>query len=255
MPRDFRSQRVDAVILRHNDWGEADRLLVLFTSEMGKVRAVAKGVRKMRSRKAGHLEPFSRTTLLLARGRDLWIVTQAEMQEAFQPIRESLIRTAYASYIIELLDRFSYEDGKNASVFRLLIDTLRRIEQEEDAFLAVRYFEIRFLDLLGFRPNLFECVECGKKIEPRDQFFSALQGGARCPACGFAAGSRPVSVKALRYMRHLQRSSYRDALRLNPPAHIREEMESLFHFYLTYLLEREINSAAFIKEVRGSFDP
>lgn len=255
MPKDFRSQRVSAVILRHSDWGEADRLLVLFTLEMGKVRAVAKGVRKLRSRKAGHLEPFSLTTLLLARGRDLWIVTQAEMQEAFLPIREDLMRTAYASYIVELLDRFSYEEGKNLGIYRLLVDTLKRIAQQEDVFLAVRYFEIRLLDLLGFRPNFFQCVECGKEIEPQDQFFSALQGGVRCPKCGLDAGSRPVSVRALRYLRHLQRSRYREAVRLDPPPAVREEMEALMHFYFTYLLERGLNSTAFIKEIRDRYQP
>jgi DNA repair protein RecO (recombination protein O) len=158
MAREFRSQRMDAVILRHSDWGEADRLLVLYTRELGKIRAVAKGVRKLRSRKAGHIEPFSRTALQLARGRDMWIVTQAELQESFQPIREDLLKTAYAAYIVELLDRFSYEEGQNPALFRLLLDTLQRVSQEADPFLAVRYFEIRLLDILGFRPSLFQCV-------------------------------------------------------------------------------------------------
>ena len=82
-----RSVRVSAVILRHSNYGEADRLLWLFTRERGKLRAIAKGVRKMRSRKAGHLEPFTHASLQLAKGRDLWIVTQAETIEAFLSIR------------------------------------------------------------------------------------------------------------------------------------------------------------------------
>ena len=90
MPRTERSLKVDAVILRHSDYGEADRLLTLFTREAGKLRAIAKGVRKMQSRKAGHLEPFTQVTLMLAQGHDLWIVTQAEATELYQPLRESL---------------------------------------------------------------------------------------------------------------------------------------------------------------------
>jgi DNA repair protein RecO (recombination protein O) len=107
-----RSLRVEAVVLRHTDWGEADRLLVLYTREAGKLRAIAKGARRLRSRKAGHLEPFTRVTLMLARGRDLWIVTQAQTVNAYLPLREDLLRTSYAIYVMELLDRFTYEEGK-----------------------------------------------------------------------------------------------------------------------------------------------
>ncbi len=113
-------------MLRHQDWGEADRLLWLYTRELGKVRALAKGVRKMRSRKAGHLEPFTRVQLLLAEGRDLFIITQAEAAENYLPLRADLVRIGYAAYVVELLDRFTYEEGDNPSLFRLLVDTLGR---------------------------------------------------------------------------------------------------------------------------------
>src|SRR5512135_827009 len=127
MPNRERSVRVEAVVLRHSDWGEADRLLWLYTRELGKVRAVAKGVRKPRSRKAGHLEPFTRVSLQLARGRDLLIITQAEMSEAFSSLRDDLLLATYAAYVVELLDRFTYEEGENRELFRLLSDTLSRL--------------------------------------------------------------------------------------------------------------------------------
>jgi DNA repair protein RecO (recombination protein O) len=85
---------VEAIVLSHHDWGEADRLLWLYTRELGKVRVVAKGVRKLRSRKAGHLEPFAHTRLQLARGRDMLIVTQAETINAFLNLREDLVQVA-----------------------------------------------------------------------------------------------------------------------------------------------------------------
>src|SRR5512136_2086531 len=102
--RSERSFRVEAVILRHADWGEADRLLSLYSRERGKLRAVAKGARRIRSRKAGHLEPFTRVSLQMAKGRDLLIVTQAETLDAHLPLRESLLKTGHASYVAELLD-------------------------------------------------------------------------------------------------------------------------------------------------------
>ena len=127
MPSRERSFRVEAIVLRHNDWGEADRLLILFTREMGKLRVVAKGVRKLHSRKAGHLEPLTRVSLLLARGRDLMIVTQAETLAANSPLKEDLLLLGYASYVVELLDRFTFEEGENRPLYRLLADTLERL--------------------------------------------------------------------------------------------------------------------------------
>src|SRR3972149_937081 len=141
MPSRERTFRVEAVVLRHSDWGEADRLLSLYSREQGKLRAVAKGVRKVRSRKAGHLEPFTRVNLLLARGRDLLIVTQAETIDPYLPLREDLVRIGYAAYVVELLDRFTYDEGENRSLYRLLTETLSRVEKEADPALAVRYYE------------------------------------------------------------------------------------------------------------------
>ena len=245
-----RNQRVEAIVLNHSDWGEADRLLVLFTRELGKIRAVVKGARKMRSRKAGHLEPFTRVDLLLARGRDLWIVTQAEMNDAYQPLRENLEKTAYAAYVVELIDRFTYEEGQNQPLYRLLRNTLQRVANETDPYLAIRYYEVRCLDLMGFRPNLFECVNCGKEIQAENQYFSFLQGGVLCPRCGIGAAAVPVSMRVLKYFRYFQRSSYADAKIAPVPGTVREELETLIQKYLSYLLEREINSTSFLARVR-----
>lgn len=246
-----RTLRVEAVVLRHMDVGEADRLLTIYTRERGKLRAVAKGARKVRSRKAGHLEPFTRVALLLARGRDWWIVTQAETVDAYLPLREELLRTGFAAYVIELVDRFIYEEGQNDALYRLLVDTLGRIAAEADPFLALRYYEVRLLDLLGFRPDLFHCVQCGEEIKAEEQFFSAVQGGAVCPRCGKGLPeARPISLEALRFLRHLQRSSYREAQRANIPPGVRAEMEAVLQHYLTFLLERGLNTPAFIRAIK-----
>lgn len=238
-------------MLRHSDWGEADRLLVLFSREAGKLRAVAKGVRKLHSRKAGHLEPFTHVKLMMAAGRDFWIVTQAETMEAYLPIREDLVRTAYAAYVIELIDRFTYEEGENRPLFQLLIDTLGRISTLPDPFPAVRYYEIRLLDLLGFRPELTNCVRCGSQIKAEDQFFDAELGGVLCPRCGAnVATARGISMLALKYLRHFQRSTFREASRATLTPGVKREVESLLSYYLTYLLERRLNSPLFLHEVR-----
>ena len=254
MPRSDRTLKVEAVILRHSDYGEADRLLTLFTREQGKLRAIAKGVRKMQSRKAGHLEPFTQVALMLAQGHDLWIVTQAEAIESFQPLRENLNLIGHAAYVVELLDRFTYEEGQNWQLYQLLVETMARLAKESDPFIPIHYYEMRLLDLLGFRPLLFECALCGKTIQPEDQYFSAERGGVLCPNCGLQVNlARPVSMDALKYMRHFQRSTYSEAKRAAPAKETREEVEALLNYYLTYLLERSLNSPEFIRQIqRGS---
>lgn len=256
MPARERSIRVEGIVLRRHDLGEADRLLSIYTREQGKVRAIAKGVRKMRSRKAGHLEPFTRVNLQLARGRELFIITQAETVDAYLAMREDLETVGYAAYAVELLDRLTYDNDDNRALYRLLTDTLARLNREPEAEPAVRYYEIRLLDQLGYRPQLYACLNCEAEIRPQDQYFSASLGGALCPNCGpNTPDAQPISLNALKYLRHYQRSSYREAVRAQLTPKINQEMEQHMHRYLTYILERGLNTPAFIREVRRPYKP
>jgi DNA repair protein RecO (recombination protein O) len=170
--------RTEAVVLRHSDWGEADRILWLYTRQKGKIRAIAKGVRKIRSRKAGHLEPFTRAILLLAHGRDLPIVTQAETMEAYIPLRENLIRLGYAAYVVETLDRFTYEEDENPPLYRLLTDTLSRLNAGSAG--PGRAVLDAFARSLGYRPQLFNCVNCETEINPSTNFHCSREALPKC---------------------------------------------------------------------------
>jgi DNA repair protein RecO (recombination protein O) len=252
-PRETHSYRTQAVVLGHIEYGEADRILKLFTMEKGKISAIAKGVRKIRSRKAGHLEPFMRVNLFLAKGRHLDIITQAETVDPYTGLREDLEGIAHASYVMEVVDRFTYEEGQNTGIFRLLVNTLSRLEKRDNRETVIHYYEMRLLDLLGFRPQLFECVDCGAEIKAEDQYFSPLVGGIICPKCG---SGRPeawhVQKDVLRYLRHLQRSNWRQVEAVIIPKDIEQGLADLIQRYLTYLLERKLNSPEFMREVRKS---
>ncbi len=251
MPREARSQRVEAIVLKHVDFGEADRLLTLYSREQGKLRALAKGARKPGSRKGGHLEPFSRAKLQLATGRDLQIVEQAEAIETNSALSRDLVALGYASYVVELLDKFSADHDENRALYGLLRDTLTRLTRGDEMQLAVRFYEVQLLQQLGFRPELQNCLNCKKKIQAEDQYFSFEQGGVLCPDCGPRfPGASPISLAALKVLRHLQRSNYEEARRAKPIAHVQLELENLMNLYLTYLLERALNSPRFLRRVR-----
>lgn len=252
MARESRSQRIEAIVLKHSEFGEADQLLTLYSRERGKVRALAKGARKARSRKAGHLEPFTRVSLQIATGKNLDIITQAEAQDTHSPLSADLELLGYASYACELVDKFTTDEDENRSVYRLLRDTLERLETEADAEVVVRYYEVRLLDLVGFRPQLQRCLQCGREIQAEDQYFATQQGGVLCPNCGAsAAGASPISLSALKYLRHFQRSEYADATRAQLSASVRLELETLMDHYMTYVLERALNSPRFLRRMRA----
>jgi DNA repair protein RecO (recombination protein O) len=253
--KEVRTYRTQAVVLGHIEYGEADRIIKLFTAEKGKITAIAKGVRKIRSRKAGHLEPFTRVNLFLAKGRNMDIITQAETETTYINLRNDLNRVAFAAYIVEVLDKFTYEEGQNVSLFRLLTDTLDRIEQQTNLETVVHYFELRLLDLLGFRPQFFECIECNQAVQAQDQYFSPLVGGVICPKCvSKRPEAWPIQQDVLRYLRHFQRSKWTQIERVVIPEHIEKGLTHLMQRYLTYLLERKLNSPEFLRDIQNK-DP
>lgn len=241
----------EALVLRRHDFGEADRLVTLFTPRYGKIRAVAKGVRRPTSRKAGHLEPLTRVKLQLAKGRNLDIITQAEASELYSNLRRDLVSIGHANYIVELLDRFTMEREENTAVYRLAIATLDRLCGGDPPGVVIRYYQLRLLDMAGFRPELFQCLNCRAEVMPEDQYFSIEQGGVLCPHCGGGdKKARSITLAGLKVLRHYQRSSYEVAAQASIRPEVGAEVEAHLEAYLTYLLERQLNSPTFLRQIR-----
>jgi DNA repair protein RecO (recombination protein O) len=276
--------RVEAIVLKRSDYGEADRLLTLYTPDLGKLRAIAKGARKPSSRKSGHVELFTHSAMLIAKGRHLDIVTQADTLDAFAPLRSNLDRLGFAYYLAELVDQFSVEgdsasrgefhapadpDGtpmeaavENQPLFDLLFHSLHWLgDDATDPALLARYFELHLLQFVGYRPQLTKCINCGKPLEPIDNFFSAEAGGVIDPTCvesqrektyEQARDLQPISLNALKVLRYLQTRDWEAVrqLRLNGPAHA--EVEALMQRYIAHHLERNLKSVEFLKTLKAS---
>jgi DNA repair protein RecO (recombination protein O) len=246
-----RLYRTEAIILRRQDFGEADKLLTLYTPGLGKIRVLAKGVRRPKSRKGGHVELFTHSNLLIAKGKSLDIVTQADTIHSFLPIRRELLRTSYAYYAAELLDKFTEEGEENRPLFELFLDALFWISGAEDLSLALRYFELHLLDYVGYRPQLFQCLRCSRPVESATSFFNSGHGGLLCPRCGEGErGSQEISPQLLATLRYLQTRDYADGRRLKVDQVVHEELETLLRRYIIYLLERKLKSVDFINALR-----
>jgi len=250
MPSPERITKLEAVVISHRDFGEADRFIHLFSRELGKIDAIAKGVRKARSRKAAYLEPFTHVALVLARGQSVWIITQADMLTAFNAIREDLRKTAQAAYIVELADRLTAQEQVESAVFRLVLESLKRLDQLPDPYNALCHYELSLLGLTGFRPEFFKCVGCGEEIQPRDQFFSAHLGGVLCPRCGSNAGDvERLGLSALRYLRYFSRSSYAESARAAVSQAVRGEMSRIIGAYIRAITEQRLHSPEFLNHL------
>lgn len=242
--------------MKRSDFGEADRLLTLFTPDLGKIRAIAKGARKPSSRKSGHVELFTHAALLVARGRHLDIVTQAETLDAFLPLRENLDRLGFGYYLAELVDRFLEENVENPPLFDLLLNALRWLgDPETDPVLLARYFELQLLKHVGYQPQLFNCANCGRPVEPVDNFFSAEIGGVLDPGCVERMAGRtrdvlPVSLNGLKLLRYLQTREWATVSRLRQGASVLAEVESLMRRNILHHLERNLKSVDFLNTLR-----
>ncbi|HEX78456.1 MAG TPA: DNA repair protein RecO [Dehalococcoidia bacterium] len=241
--------KTEAIVLKRSRLGEADSLLTLYTPYLGKIRAVAKGALRPKSKLGGHVELLSHSQMLLARGQNLDIVSQCQTLDSFLPLRDDLWRISCAVYLAELVDRFTEEHLENYPLFRLLLDSLRWLCWARDGGLVLRYFEIHLCHHLGYRPELGRCLGCGAPLQPRPSFFSPASGGVLCPRCGPGL-ARPLSLNALKVLRYLQRSSPAAASKLKLTPELSAEVEGVLRGYLRYLLEREVKSAAWLDELR-----
>ena len=242
-----RVYRTEGIILRRTDFGEADRLLTVFTPERGKLKLIAKGARKPTSRKSGHVELFSHGQFLVAVGRELDILTQAETLEPYLPLREDLLRTTYAYYVAELADAFTAERDENRPLFELLKDAFGWLCEADDLLLAARYYELHLLGLVGYQPQLFVCGGCRKPLQPEVNYLSAAEGSVFCRKCGYdRVGTSELSVNALKVLRFLQTRDWETCrlLRLSPASHA--EVERTMNQYITYHLERKLKSVDFL---------
>jgi DNA repair protein RecO (recombination protein O) len=246
-----RVYKTEAIVLRQRKLGEADKIITLYTPNYGKLDAVAKGVRRPKSRLAGHLEVLTYTSAMLAQGRNLDVVTQAQAVEVFVSLREDLHRLSRALYTAELVDRFSPEGAESYHIFQLLLATLRRLAEGAAADVVVRYFEMQLLHLAGFQPQLHRCLGCQRPLTPVPNCFSPAAGGVLCSSCGSGAmSSRPLSVSALKVLRLLQSGGFGDVLRVRIGPTLAQEIEFHLRAYLIHVLERDVRSAAFIDRLR-----
>lgn len=292
MSQNERIYRTQAVVLSRRDYGEADRILTIFTPDLGKQEWIAKGIRKTTSRKAGHLELFTHATLLVAKARTWDIVTEAATLESFPHLRTNLDAIGYTSCICELISHFTEKDDDNLPLWDLLLLTLRalntayqglteqhvpaqpsmapaatqpvgegetitaapQVDRQVDPQLLLCWFELHLLGVTGFQPQLFHCLACSEALTAVTNFLSLEDGGVFCPRCASGQDNvEPLEADVLKILRHLQRSSWSEVQLLHVRSFILQAAETILYRYLITVLERQLKSVTFLRKLQSTF--
>ncbi|MGQ9824030.1 MAG: DNA repair protein RecO [Desulfotomaculales bacterium] len=244
--------RADALVLRTVKVREADLLVVLFSREYGKIRAMAHGAQKATSRKRGFVQPFCHTRFLLRRGREMDSVSQCEGLESFSALQGSLRVWGYATYLADLVENTTADQEVNESIYWLLLQALRQLSSG-DAEVLARAFEARLVALLGYRPVLQHCAACRGDLGGAEVGFSAASGGALCAACagkerGVFWGHRGTLETLKLFLRwDLSRLG-----NLKVSAQARKELQFILAGFLEHHLGYRGRAPEFLKELEGN---
>ena len=240
--------RDQAVVLRKLDYGEADRIYTLLTREHGKVGAIAKGVRKTSSKLAHALGLYAHIDVLLAHGRSLDVVAQAQLMPGAR-LQAEVERTAHAALIAEVAERVTEDRHPVDGIYELTVFALEELAREIEPRRASAYFLSNALELLGYAPQLSSCASCAKTLEPFETAFSPGAGGFLCGDCA-EPGMILVSVAALKVLRLIAAGDIALYRRLKLEPAVLSEVEAVLEAQLEHHLDRRLKSLQFLRSMR-----
>lgn len=174
-------KKIEGIVIKTTDYGEANKILTIYSREMGKVGAVARGAKKPKNRFVSLSQPFTYGYFVCYFGSGLGTLRQGESIEHFRHIQQDLLLTSYAAYVAELLDKGTEERVRNPFLFELFLQTLRYLNEDYDRDIIKNIFEVKMLPVLGLKPNFSGCSLCGQVSGPF--VFSVKEGGFLCQNC------------------------------------------------------------------------
>jgi DNA repair protein RecO (recombination protein O) len=237
-------QKTKAIALGSHPLGEADRIVTFYTGDFGRIRAVARGGRKVKSRLCGRLEILTYGDLVFFErvDKDLHVVNSFDIIEPFQVLREDLLKMAYCSYLAELLQQVEPLRAPNADIFTLVLEIMFLMKGTDDPEILVRTFELRFLTAAGFEPQLDVCVVCSGNVDNAGTLlgFSVGEGGVLCSKCRDETSSNAqvpvvsISRGTLELMKRLQRTPLELISRLKMLDVSRSELKKLLRNFISF---------------------
>ena len=251
--------QTEGIVLKHFDLGEADKIITFYTKDRGKVRAVARGARKVKNKISGLVLPFSYNDLTIYRGRSIDRINHIESKYSFSELREDLTKMAYASYMAEVVTKVGKEDNPNQTLFSLLLTAYHQmlsVDGNDTARLDLinLKYKSRLLSVLGFEPELKYCTECEKEIKLMNKnYFSIPRGGMICKSCMDKNEEHIFNItgEAVVILRRLldPELTVPDNLKISSNAF--QAINKLIDLFITYHLDIQIKSEKFLHMIKN----
>ena len=245
-------QKSLGIVLRRQDLRETSLIVTFYTRDFGKIKGILRGVRGDRAQWfGGSLEVLSLDEIVFYENkkRDIYTVSQCDLAEFFNPIRESLDKLSHAAYIAELLDSVTGPGETNVEVFDLLLNSLRLMAGESSPRRVTRIFEIKILYLLGLMPSLGSCASCSGTLDSASRF-SVSHGGLICRSClSSDRDACPILPGTVRFMAHIQSMAFEKVARVKVSAEVGRELERILRKFLDYHIERRMKTLEFMRKI------
>jgi DNA repair protein RecO (recombination protein O) len=240
----------EGLVIRVRPFGEADKIITVLTPDQGKFDLVARGSRRPRSRLLGCTQPFMHLKMLIFGGKSLHQLNQAQIIHAFNPLRDDLLKMAYASYWSELINGLLADDLKDENIFSLLLMAFTMLEHLETPDLLSRGFEIKLMSVLGYLPELHVCVGCSRELDTNQLFFSPRAGGILSGCCqGRFPDAIAMSIQAVKSLRYILEADYSAFSGMSASYELRREIRQIIRRFLEERFERPVKSLTFLQGI------
>jgi len=237
--------RVTGFVIREMDLAEADKIIVIFSKKHGKLHAIAKGARKIQSKLLAGTRLFTISEFILYKGKNLFTVTQCEPKVSFYHLSDDMNRFFYACYLAEIIDKVTEIRSPEPMLFDIFFDAIAFLNNVTDVKLTelvVRYFEIKLLDLFGYRPEMGCCVSCGKRVVV-PKFFNPYKGGVLCDDCSSTGKDLiKLDTATVQLMKYLLNCNIKQLGNLKVSDIILEQLEYFTNRFISYVFERDFKS-------------
>lgn len=242
--------KTEGIILKSTEFQEADKIVTIFSKNYGKIRAIAKGVRKTKSKFGSSMEIFTCAIFLISKGRNLDIISQTEIVDSFFQTSKELEKYAFAINCTEVINKLTEDREINIELYFLFKELLNYLKDAKDPKLLALSFKWKVLKAIGYQPSLYRCFKCDKKIEDeKEAFFRIADGGITCNKCARQDKNDYIRITGyfVRLLRKILTTSLSSISKASIPKIRIQELEYVTDIYLAYYSNNIFKTERFLK--------